>query len=230
MVPNLARTVPSGSCVLQLQHARLSKTTAMKAAQSAHPVDDSVILDRIRQQFDGRAGKYDAESNNYHSMLAQQLLSLCDLQPGQQVLDLASGTGMVALPAAAAVGPDGRVVAVDLSEAMLAQAKAKAEAQRLQGRMEFIVGGEESEHHMVAPVGEKRTVLLLRKHAPPGAVMQGIKCGFGDTSSVAVTGLPVLVHHCLLLHLCKQLTPCFTWPSCLQGSKLLQATGHRPVR
>lgn len=58
----------------------------------------------------------------------QHLLSLCELQPGQRVLDLASGTGLVALPAAEAVGPTGFVAAVDISQAMLDQAQSKYEA------------------------------------------------------------------------------------------------------
>jgi SAM-dependent methyltransferase len=43
------------------------------------------------------------------------------------VLDVGTGTGIVALEAAGRVGPSGRVVGIDLSEAMLQVAKAKAE-------------------------------------------------------------------------------------------------------
>jgi SAM-dependent methyltransferase len=67
--------------------------------------------------------------NDYHPPLARNLLKLCNLRPGQSVLDLACGTGVVALQAAAAVGPTGRVVGVDLSPAMLQQAADKAAAQ-----------------------------------------------------------------------------------------------------
>lgn len=41
------------------------------------------------------------------------------LRPGQHVLDLACGPGTLTLPLAEAVGPAGRVVAVDLAEGML---------------------------------------------------------------------------------------------------------------
>jgi len=41
------------------------------------------------------------------------------LQPGERVLDVACGTGVVARQAAPLVGPDGQVVAVDISPAML---------------------------------------------------------------------------------------------------------------
>lgn len=57
--------------------------------------------------------------------LSQHLLPLGQLQPGQHVLDLATGTGLVAFQAAAAVGPTGSVTAVDISPGMLEQAKRK---------------------------------------------------------------------------------------------------------
>jgi len=48
------------------------------------------------------------------------LLDWADLQPGQRVLDVACGTGIVTLHAARAVGPTGEVVGTDLSDAMVA--------------------------------------------------------------------------------------------------------------
>ncbi|HZO23756.1 MAG TPA: methyltransferase domain-containing protein [Steroidobacteraceae bacterium] len=45
---------------------------------------------------------------------------------GERVLDLACGTGLVALQAARAVGPHGRVLGIDLSARMIAAARAHA--------------------------------------------------------------------------------------------------------
>jgi len=50
---------------------------------------------------------------------------------GATVLDVCCGSGASALPAAAAVGPTGRVVAIDLAESMLALGRAKASARGL---------------------------------------------------------------------------------------------------
>lgn len=47
------------------------------------------------------------------------LLELAALRPGERVLDIACGTGLVTFPAAAAVGPRGSVAATDISEAMV---------------------------------------------------------------------------------------------------------------
>jgi ubiquinone/menaquinone biosynthesis C-methylase UbiE len=56
---------------------------------------------------------------------ARELVRRAELRSGTSVLDVASGPGTVARLAAAAVGPDGRVVASDISPAMLAVAAAK---------------------------------------------------------------------------------------------------------
>jgi ubiquinone/menaquinone biosynthesis C-methylase UbiE len=47
------------------------------------------------------------------------LLAAAALQPGQHVLDVACGTGLVTFEAARAVGPSGRVLGIDLSGAMV---------------------------------------------------------------------------------------------------------------
>jgi len=46
-------------------------------------------------------------------------VALAGLTTGTTVLDVGTGTGIVALEAAAAVAPGGRVVGIDVSEAML---------------------------------------------------------------------------------------------------------------
>jgi len=57
---------------------------------------------------------------------ARELVGRAKLRRGSSVLDVASGPGAVARLAAAAVGPDGRVVASDISPAMLAVAAAQS--------------------------------------------------------------------------------------------------------
>jgi arsenite methyltransferase len=49
-----------------------------------------------------------------------------DLQPGETVVDLGSGAGFDALLAAAMVGPDGRVIGIDMTAAMVAKARRNA--------------------------------------------------------------------------------------------------------
>ena len=79
-------------------------------------------------------------AQHWHALLAgvqAELLAQAAPQPGEQVLDVACGTGVVALAMAAAVGPGGRVLGVDLSDGMVASAAARAQAAGvLQARFE----------------------------------------------------------------------------------------------
>jgi arsenite methyltransferase len=50
-----------------------------------------------------------------------------DLQPGQTVVDLGSGAGLDAILAAQMVGPQGRVIGIDMTPAMVAKARRNAE-------------------------------------------------------------------------------------------------------
>jgi ubiquinone/menaquinone biosynthesis C-methylase UbiE len=53
----------------------------------------------------------------------ERVLAAADVQPGDKVLDVACGTGILARKAAEFVGPDGSVVGVDVNSGMLAVAE-----------------------------------------------------------------------------------------------------------
>jgi len=55
-------------------------------------------------------------------------LAFSEVQPGETVLDLGSGAGLDLILAARKVGPTGRVIGVDMTDAMLAAARANVEA------------------------------------------------------------------------------------------------------
>jgi enediyne biosynthesis protein CalE5 len=52
--------------------------------------------------------------------VSKRLVELAEIKPGDRVLDVAAGSGEPALTAARVVGPEGRIVATDISERMLA--------------------------------------------------------------------------------------------------------------
>lgn len=54
------------------------------------------------------------------------LMAMAALVPGEQVLDVACGTGLVSFAAQEAVGPTGRVLGVDLSDRMVHVARSRA--------------------------------------------------------------------------------------------------------
>ena len=62
-------------------------------------------------------------ASNKAAFVVQQL----QITPGMQVLDAGCGPGRITLPLAHAVGPQGRVLAVDLQPAMLERVSSKAQ-------------------------------------------------------------------------------------------------------
>ncbi|MBE0546306.1 MAG: methyltransferase domain-containing protein [Rubrivivax sp.] len=82
----------------------------------------------------------DAYARHWHGPLAGvqgELLSMAALSPGEAVLDVACGTGVVSVAAARAVGPAGRVLGIDIADAMVRAAQQRAEALALgQARFE----------------------------------------------------------------------------------------------
>ena len=86
-------------------------------------VDDADKAQRVRGVFDAVAPKYDLMNDvlsmGLHRAWKAYAVALADVQPGHHVLDVAGGTGDLALAFAARVGDSGRVVLTDINEAML---------------------------------------------------------------------------------------------------------------
>jgi SAM-dependent methyltransferase len=69
--------------------------------------------------------------------ISERLVELANVKPGSRVLDVAAGYGEPALTAARTAGPEGRVVATDISAEMLAFGRERAAAAGL-GNLEFM--------------------------------------------------------------------------------------------
>lgn len=84
---------------------------------------------RIKQMFDGIAGTYDHLNDlmtaGLHHRWRELGVMLARVGPGASALDVCCGTGDFAFALRRAVGPDGRVVGVDVSEEMLDVAREK---------------------------------------------------------------------------------------------------------
>jgi ubiquinone/menaquinone biosynthesis C-methylase UbiE len=63
--------------------------------------------------------------------LRRQMIALANLEPGHKVLDVACGTGTLAVVMAEAVGETGETVGIDLSPKMLASAGKKSDRSQL---------------------------------------------------------------------------------------------------
>jgi demethylmenaquinone methyltransferase/2-methoxy-6-polyprenyl-1,4-benzoquinol methylase len=109
----------------------ISTTDTVQKESTTHfgfdEVPTSEKQQRVASVFDSVASKYDL-MNDVLSMGAHRLwkkftLELCGLRPGHHVLDLAGGTGDLALKQAAIVGEKGRVCLADINAAMLQQGR-----------------------------------------------------------------------------------------------------------
>lgn len=77
------------------------------------------------KQYTPRAGGYDAAGGGWHGDLANDFVNWLPPPPDAAVLDLACGTGLVTLAWSRAIQSTGIIVGVDLTEAMLDQARLK---------------------------------------------------------------------------------------------------------
>jgi demethylmenaquinone methyltransferase/2-methoxy-6-polyprenyl-1,4-benzoquinol methylase len=85
---------------------------------------------QVQAMFDRIAGIYDRLNSvmtaGLHHQWRRRAVDLAGVAPGDHVLDVATGTGDLALELAGRVVPGGQVVAVDFSERMLELARGKA--------------------------------------------------------------------------------------------------------
>ncbi len=84
---------------------------------------------QVRAMFDRIAGVYDlmntAMTAGLHHRWRERAADMARVGPGSRVLDVATGTGDLAIELAGRVAPAGEVLACDFSEAMLERARAK---------------------------------------------------------------------------------------------------------
>ena len=90
----------------------------------------------LKDTFNAVADVYDHPGLRFFPASARHLAELLDLRGDEQVLDVATGTGHVALELAARL-PRGRATGVDFSAGMLAQARQKAAARGV-ANVEFL--------------------------------------------------------------------------------------------
>lgn len=111
------------------------------AAGSPPSVPGTLQEAQVRAMFDRIAGVYDRMNTvmtaGLHHAWRRRAADLAEVGPGDRVLDVATGTGDLAIELAGRVAPAGEVVASDFSERMLSLAREKAAG--LPG-VQFVVG------------------------------------------------------------------------------------------
>ncbi len=94
------------------------------------PMDAVRFKAATREQWDSHAKGWNDRTVDIRNWLRQStdaMLAMAEIGPGARVLDVAAGAGDQTLDIAARVGPNGSVLATDLSPAILEFAKANAQ-------------------------------------------------------------------------------------------------------
>jgi demethylmenaquinone methyltransferase/2-methoxy-6-polyprenyl-1,4-benzoquinol methylase len=101
----------------------------MAAMKRADATAGRLEAGQVRDMFDRVAGFYDllntVMSAGLHHRWRERAADLAGASPGDRVLDVATGTGDLAIELARRVAPGGEVVGSDFSEAMLERARRK---------------------------------------------------------------------------------------------------------
>jgi demethylmenaquinone methyltransferase / 2-methoxy-6-polyprenyl-1,4-benzoquinol methylase len=100
------------------------------AARGAAPTPGSLDAVAVRAMFDRIAGVYDRMNSvmtaGMHHRWRERAVDLSWVGPGSRALDVATGTGDLAVALRRRAGPTGEVVGSDFSERMLELARVKA--------------------------------------------------------------------------------------------------------
>lgn len=110
-----------------------------------------------RDQFNKQAALYATSAVHRYGPSLPVLIELAGPEPGDLVLDVATGTGNTALSLAPHVS---KVIGIDVASAMLDQARARAEAENLRN-VEFLPGSAEE-----LPLANDEFSLVVSRHAP----------------------------------------------------------------
>mgnify|MGYP000370704303 CR=1 FL=1 len=98
---------------------------------------------RVSAVFSSVASRYDLMNDlmsaGLHRLWKHQALRLINARPGQQVLDLAAGTGDLSMGLSRAVGESGRVIVSDINTDMLAQGRDRLLNAGLAANLEYVI-------------------------------------------------------------------------------------------
>ena len=89
-------------------------------------MDEAGRVAQVTALFDRVAATYDTTGHPWFVPIAEALVAEVAPRPGERVLDIGTGKGAALWAAAAAVGPTGRAVGIDLAPGMVAAAREEA--------------------------------------------------------------------------------------------------------
>ena len=90
---------------------------------------------QTRAQFNALVADYDAAGPGCFAHFGRRLVAVAGIEPGQRVLDVASGRGAVLFPAAELIGQTGDIVGIDLADEMARATNEEAAQRGLEARV-----------------------------------------------------------------------------------------------
>jgi demethylmenaquinone methyltransferase/2-methoxy-6-polyprenyl-1,4-benzoquinol methylase len=103
---------------------------------------------RVRGVFDSVASRYDlmndVMSGGLHRLWKRFTIAKAGLRPGQQALDVAAGSGDLAVGLVRQVGRSGRVIVTDINTAMLAEGRNRLLNAGLAGNVDYVLADAEA--------------------------------------------------------------------------------------
>jgi SAM-dependent methyltransferase len=97
----------------------------------AKSIDDAEFREKQRDQWNGAAvgwNEWSTFMDDHAGHISERLVEMAGIEEGDRVLDVAAGYGEPSLTAARKVGPDGSVIATDISAEMLNFGRQRAAA------------------------------------------------------------------------------------------------------
>jgi demethylmenaquinone methyltransferase/2-methoxy-6-polyprenyl-1,4-benzoquinol methylase len=97
---------------------------------------------RVRDVFDSVADNYDLMNDvmslGIHRLWKRLVIDMANIRPGQQILDLAGGTGDLTRLMAGRTGPQGRIILSDINHTMISRGRARLLDHGVAGNIDFI--------------------------------------------------------------------------------------------
>ena len=136
---------------LEEKKRRMQMNNRSESADEAYfgyeRISTAAKTDRVIQHFNSVARHYDFMNTllsfGIHYAWKRTAVRMLKLVPGDQILDVCGGTGDLAILAAKAAGPAGRVVIYDINRAMIQAGMHKVTGTDIEDRLGYIQGNAE---------------------------------------------------------------------------------------